>query len=362
MIEGKALLGPQNITIHPTNACQLNCTACWHYSPYITSAKPLEWRKSHLSYEQFKLMMKDFVELKVQNLCFSGGGDPLAHPQIAEFIELARDNNLPVSMLSNLLLAKDPERLAKAGLKYVIANCSAGDPETYKAYHPNQNEKSFFEFKEKIKILIKGGVKIELNCVLCKVNFSNIPQMLEFAAETSKLMSFKNMHIRESEGSGLENLLLNEKEINELKLKLPEYINQAKSLGVETNLSSFLHFLNDGYKGEHNFPIETVNCYAPYYTSMIRANGDVVVCCHVPMDQSQSTKEELIIGNINHESFKEIWFNKKYEGFREKLKNRKYFDFCKYCEYFAHFKSNQHYTQIIEHASSTNLESLLKKE
>jgi radical SAM protein with 4Fe4S-binding SPASM domain len=245
-------------------------------------------------------------------------------------------------MAKGALLAKDPQRLAETGIRYIIANCSAGSPETYVKYHPNQEVKSFYKFKEHVQIMFNSGVPVELNCVLCAVNYRDILNMLEFAAQTSKLIRFKNMHLREAEDRGLEKALLTQNQLTELKIEIPKYIEIADSLGLNHNLVSYKHFLHENYHGNKNYPIEQVSCFAPYYTSMVRANGNLVVCCHSPTEGS-----EFVLGNIERTSFKEIWFSDEYKEIRKKLKRRQYFDFCKYCEYYAYFQHNAQLTNLI---------------
>jgi MoaA/NifB/PqqE/SkfB family radical SAM enzyme len=49
MVQEEVVLGPDQMSIHPTNACQLNCIGCWHYSALLKEPKSNDWRKNNLT-------------------------------------------------------------------------------------------------------------------------------------------------------------------------------------------------------------------------------------------------------------------------------------------------------------------------
>ncbi len=113
-------LTPRNICrfqTHIVEHCNLNCASCAHYSPLHD--------KEFLCVEEYK---KDYKRLSA---LFSGeaelieilGGEPLLHPEITAFMEIARDcfPHAPIHILTNgLLLPKMPEKFWQAMKSYVI--------------------------------------------------------------------------------------------------------------------------------------------------------------------------------------------------------------------------------------------------
>ena len=57
-------------------------------------------------------------------------------------------------------------------------------------------------------------------------------------------------------------------------------------------------------------------CYYPHYTFFMDYQGDVAPCCH-------DWKKKLILGNMQTQSFEEIWLSKAWETVRRSLANGK---------------------------------------
>ena len=63
-------------------------------------------------------------------------------------------------------------------------------------------------------------------------------------------------------------------------------------------------------------------CYSPFVSADIVANGDVAPC-HIFYD--------LVMGNLNENSIKEIWNGKQYMKFREIIKKQNFIPICSGC-------------------------------
>ena len=72
--------------------------------------------------------------------------------------------------------------------------------------------------------------------------------------------------------------------------------------------------------------IRFVNKHYPGYTFFMDYNGDVLMCPH-------DWGKKIILGNLNHKTFKEIWTSKKAINLRKKLNegNRKFAP-CNVCD------------------------------
>lgn len=60
--------------------------------------------------------------------------------------------------------------------------------------------------------------------------------------------------------------------------------------------------------------VDSIPCYAGWIYCRIMANGDVIPCCKAHL---------MPLGNINIDSFKDVWNSQKYDCFRHKAKNLK---------------------------------------
>ena len=67
-------------------------------------------------------------------------------------------------------------------------------------------------------------------------------------------------------------------------------------------------------------------CYYPSYTFFLDYNGDVLMCPH-------DWGKKIILGNLNHKSFSEIWFSKRAMNIRSMLNNsNRNFSPCNVCD------------------------------
>ena len=53
-------------------------------------------------------------------------------------------------------------------------------------------------------------------------------------------------------------------------------------------------------------------------------DGNVVPCCY-------DLTSQLVMGNVNDQSLREIWINSKYKNLRDSIKNKKFISICNNC-------------------------------
>ena len=83
---------PKHIQIIPTNACNLNCNFC--------SCDDRD-KKKKLSLEQMTEILDTFSEIGTKAVTITGGGEPLLHPQINEFIRYADKKGMECGLVTN---------------------------------------------------------------------------------------------------------------------------------------------------------------------------------------------------------------------------------------------------------------------
>ena len=87
----------RKIYVEPTTRCNLNCLTCvrnvWQEPPGT-----MEWPV----FETLIRGLKDFPE--AQTMAFSGTGEPLLHPRIADMVRMAHERGLRTEVTSNGLL------------------------------------------------------------------------------------------------------------------------------------------------------------------------------------------------------------------------------------------------------------------
>lgn len=101
-----------------------------------------------------------------------------------------------------------------------------------------------------------------------------------------------------------------------------------------------------GYKKSHTEQIheKCKSCGRPGNDFTIRANGDVSVCCW-------DFNRELVVGNINEKSFKEICEGKELNDIMEMHRNKTFFEhdtICRYCDQLYDRSDSLLYSSNIE--------------
>ncbi len=352
----KAFAGPEHVVIDLTNRCNNNCIACWTKSPLLTEGPEGEWHKQQLKTEVALQFIDELASLGTNIVRFTGGGEPFLHPHIYDLIGRVKSHDMfcAVTTSLNMVREHEVERLIKSGVDELSVSLWAADAEDYIKTHPNKTEKTFVRITQVLEEIGKRKSRgwrlpflkrqtlprINILNVISRLNCSHVEEMYEYALRV-KADSIYFAVVDTIPGS-TDSLLLSEKDRHEVSLacerieRKNEDLPQKKKIDLD-NFSGFRDRLlaHGAETGEYDEGlIDSIPCYIGWIFIRVMANGEVVPCCrgvHFPM------------GNINETSFKEIWFSKKYNGFRwlaksESKQHRFFKDFgCgKTCDNFMH--------------------------
>ncbi|MCD6080943.1 MAG: radical SAM protein [Candidatus Omnitrophica bacterium] len=341
IIDGrKAYQGPEHVVVDLTNRCQLKCISCWLYSPYLRQSKPSpEWLKQTIPLEIMKKCIQELSDLGLKIIRFTGGGEPLLYPKILELIELAKSKGIKTCVTTNFYGLSDDfvKELLKLNLDELAVSLWAGDPDTYTKLHPGTKPEDFLKIKEQLYYYNthKNNTKVTIANVICNLNHNNVFKMAELAKEVKADAVYYTLVDVFKEETDF--LVLRENDYIELEkeFQITEKYLKDNCIEIE-NLNGFKERIAS-YSQTAEYDrrrIDSIPCYVGWFFARILANGEVVPCCrgaNYPM------------GNINKLSFSEIWFSKKYNGFRSRAKYLKkdqpYFwkmNCYKECDNFMH--------------------------
>lgn len=83
---------PVMLHVSPINACNLTCSFCCFANRSMTE---------RLSLTQMKTAIQSFYELGITGVEFTGGGEPLLHPEINEIVDFCDDLGLKIGICTN---------------------------------------------------------------------------------------------------------------------------------------------------------------------------------------------------------------------------------------------------------------------
>jgi radical SAM protein with 4Fe4S-binding SPASM domain len=345
--KNKVFVGPENVNVHFTNVCNLNCSYCWFHSSLIKKKRGGDF----MDFETFLNVVNDFQNLGVESISISGEGEPTLHPKIKEMIGFAKERGFRLSMNTNGTFGKDLIRHVLK-LDSMTINLATLTPEKYKKL---QSGLGYEIMKEVIKNIItlakikkKMGLEnpeIKIGFVINEENCPEVERVFSFAKKYDLSIRFRMMKAR----GETEKLILSPKSTRKLVHSLENIIKQEKNTTNITNAKEVLSLITNRYflkKESTLYPFEgckrvfyyhtnaskgsKFRCFMGWYQAVIDTDGSVRLCCQSPF---------LIAGNVRKKSFKEIWNSEKYMKLRMLCKsgvdtNKHEWMECRHCPFY----------------------------
>lgn len=284
---------PFALSIEPTNHCQLSCAEC------PTGTKELSRSKGYIDVALYeKLIQSVYKHTFYINLYFQG--EPLLHYYIDQMVAIARKYRMYVVLSTNgqSLNEEMAEKIVTSGLSKIIISMDGFSNETYSQYRKNGDIEK-----------VKSGIMalIQAKKMHRKKNPKIIVQTLVNAYNESEIEIIKTW-IKSLKGV-------------KLSLKTMQIYHSFDFLPKQKKYSRYIYY--DGkWLVKHK---QKNRCFRIWSQCVITHEGDVVPCCF-------DKNADFCMGNIKHQSIDEIWKNKQFNQFRNKiLYERKSIAICTNC-------------------------------
>lgn len=151
--------------------CNEHCVHC-----YI----PEKCKCGMMDEKMFSAIIRQCNDLNVINITLSGG-EPLLNPYLQSFLQMCKEYNFSINILSNLTLLTDEyvEFFASNPLISIQTSVYAMDEKVHDAV--TMHKGSFQKTIEAIYRLHRRNVPMQINCPIMKQNKSQYQKVLEFA-------------------------------------------------------------------------------------------------------------------------------------------------------------------------------------
>lgn len=308
---------PVSIEIHLTNYCNNTCSFCW--ASRIRSG----FAHERLSYEVVKKLILDLKNSGLVSVVLSGGGEPTLHPDFERIVNLIRENDIEVGIITNGILLNDSVKRAILKSNWVKFSLHASTPELYSLIIENKRfgNQIFERIVGDVRAVVKerdgAAPRISVGYIVNQINQSDdsIYAFVEFAFND---LNVDYALIQPYVGFDERLIITRSREsYSDLLDKVNKLTYNKK---VFANIGSFVKNIN----GERLIKCGKCPIVQTGLIAMINYNGDVYPCQPLLRKSCQYdgiVKENYILGNLNNDTFERIWLSEKRNNYLTKQDN-----------------------------------------
>ena len=295
---------PVFVEVDPSNACNHACSFCLSSYIHFSKYKGTEtFSRAVMPREMLLNLCKDFVEMGVRAVNWTGGGEPTLNKHLKEAIQYCGSNGIKMGMFTNSVLfeKRDLYEALVDNMTWVRVSVDAGTKETYNSVRRASVRQDWDQMLKSVSKLVdtnkERGNKIDIGVgfVISPDTYEEIVDFAEvFADFDLKYCQYKpEIIIREDGG------IQRDKEF--WLEKVEPRLEKAKAIlgeKFQVNGYKFNDLENDTELYGRNYK----KCLGSQLSPCVGADGHVYVCTN-----HRGWKQYSYGSLYDGKSFKEIW-------------------------------------------------------
>jgi radical SAM protein with 4Fe4S-binding SPASM domain len=288
--EGVKTIYPIYVEVSPFGGCNYRCTFC---------AKDfLKYKPTKIAPEVLKEALSTMVSKGVKSVMFAGEGEPMLYDELGEILAHCKDIGLDTALTTNCSIDnKDILRSAALNSKWMRASVNAGTAKEHSEIHKCREstfEQVFDNLRYAVGIRNQHGSTcvIGAQAVLLEPNKSSMIDLARRCRETG--VDYLVIKPYSQHPESLTHVHENTRYNDTAEL--------AAELAKEQSERFKVYFRTAAFEKSKETSLKYSRCHSvPVFWAYIRSNGDVSGC------NAFLTDKKFRYGNINEQSFSQIW-------------------------------------------------------
>ncbi len=292
---------PLYIEIGPTDVCNHNCVFC--------ALDYLNCQGKYINTNAMLNALKEMGEKGVKSIMFGGEGEPLLHKDICLFTQKAKEYGLDVSFTTNgIFFDEDKIKKCLPYISWIKFSIDAGTPESYAKIH-GTSEQDFEKLMDNLQKAVDYKRENNLTATIgtqCLIIPESIPTVEELAQRLKQI--------------GVDYLILkpyskHPQSVNEFVVDYDEY-NALEDKLKKFNSDDFKILFRKATIERMSSERTYNECHGTSFIALIDAKGNIMPC------NLFYNNPDFNYGNLNENSFSEIWTSEKRKQVLERLRRK----------------------------------------
>jgi radical SAM protein with 4Fe4S-binding SPASM domain len=295
-------IAPLYLDMGITRSCNISCSYCYYSVPENRSSDIIE-TPALVSF------LQEAADIGVKAIGFLGDGEPMLHPGVYEAVVAGKDSGLDMAVATNGVLMQE-EGLEEflAALSWLRFNVSAGTPATYSnvmGVDPRIFQRVLGNIGRCVAIKRSKGLSLTIGIQMVLIP-ECLADIVPFAA-MGRCLGVDYAVVKQCAERADDGRSLTAADYEKNRHLLQE----AEALSTD----DYRVIIKWG-KIEGGGVKRYDRCYGPEFLPQISGNGDLY-CCGAFFGNP-----EFLIGNINHNSFRELVSGERYAAVMRRVRER----------------------------------------
>lgn len=301
-VENEKILAPVHIRIKPTNACNHKCNYCAYRNDSLQLGQNMAI-KDYIPEKKMMEVINDIIDMKVQAVTFSGGGEPLFYKHLLPVVKLLSKSDVKFASLTNgALLDGELADIFAHNASWVRISIDGWDGESYAKYR-GVDKDAFSKVINNLENFNKlnGKCLLGVSVIIDKNNASHVYELIK----RLKNVGIKSVKVAPCivSNDGLENNKYHKPIFNNVRAEVDKALLELSENGFE--IFDSYHELDSKFDKDYN--------WCPFLQILPVIGADLNI---YPCQDKAYNLDTGVIGSIKNRSFKEFWFSEKSNYFK----------------------------------------------